>query len=560
METVEAAVSIGAAADRKQRRSGKRKAQKAPVEDGTSKEAVQIEVDAGMARPPEVTDAKKAAKEAREMDRLQRSAARLEKEEKKLERERIEKKEKISLQRQADIMGRFLRMSKGNAKPVQADAAESSVPCKVEVEQPSPSSATESYVVEMDRQMQSGENLDVGNLRKNHLSEWRLLPRKQFPERWGLRLKPKISWYTELRLSGKSGTSSSQTRKRDRADLEAGDHEKLDVEGDDSSVRANDCSLGEVLKPDGFRKCQRKRRKLLQFDKSHRPAYYGTYSKRSTTVRARRPLTKEQSLDYDIDSDEEWEEEEPGESLSDCEKDEEDEKADAEEEDENSDGFMVPDGYLSESEGVHLEDTDSEDAGESPSPTRLKSTRDDPNTFLAEDNIDVHAFERLLKVLDNATDHAVRCNRPLVINMMRSNSNYTSASQGPQTGLTKTQRLCLQALRVVVVSPRVLIEPPNDCFAADKLQTKETASRRGRKKRIFALSDSSFMEFIQVLMTSPTGIKKTRELLVEKFPHAPKGFLNAKIHEVADYVDNRWQVKSEVLEQQGLICTTPKEL
>ena len=42
--------------------------------------------------------------------------------------------------------------------------------------------------------------------------------------------------------------------------------------------------------------------------------------------------------------------EDPGESLSDCDKDDDDEKCDADEDDEVVDGFVVPDGYLSESE------------------------------------------------------------------------------------------------------------------------------------------------------------------------------------------------------------------
>ncbi|XP_038633155.1 chromatin assembly factor 1 subunit A isoform X1 [Scyliorhinus canicula] len=91
------------------------------------------------------------------------------------------------------------------------------------------------------------------------------------------------------------------------------------------------------------------RMKLLQFCENHRPAYWGTWQKKSTKVNPRNPLAKdEQLLDYEVDSDDEWEEEEPGESLSHSEGDDDDE-ADDEDDD---DGFFVPHGYLSEGEGA----------------------------------------------------------------------------------------------------------------------------------------------------------------------------------------------------------------
>ncbi|NWX31908.1 CAF1A factor, partial [Notiomystis cincta] len=91
------------------------------------------------------------------------------------------------------------------------------------------------------------------------------------------------------------------------------------------------------------------RMKLLQFSENHRPAYWGTWNKRSSLIRARKPWAKDSKLlDYEVDSDEEWEEEEPGESLSHSEEDDEEEGEDEDEDD----GFFVPHGYLSEDEGV----------------------------------------------------------------------------------------------------------------------------------------------------------------------------------------------------------------
>ncbi|RLN27307.1 hypothetical protein BBO99_00003602 [Phytophthora kernoviae] len=62
--------------------------------------------------------------------------------------------------------------------------------------------------------------------------------------------------------------------------------------------------------------------KLLQFHENTRPAYCGTFSKRSRIFHGgRRPLSQYAKFDYSVDSDDEWEEEEPGESLSDADSD-----------------------------------------------------------------------------------------------------------------------------------------------------------------------------------------------------------------------------------------------
>ncbi|CAG5864642.1 unnamed protein product [Menidia menidia] len=80
----------------------------------------------------------------------------------------------------------------------------------------------------------------------------------------------------------------------------------------------SDCVTVEAPKPDGVP--DRKRygpMKLLLFHENYRPAYWGTWRKRSSHISPRCPLRQDKDLlDYEVDSDEEWEEEEPGESLS----------------------------------------------------------------------------------------------------------------------------------------------------------------------------------------------------------------------------------------------------
>ncbi|MEQ2232418.1 hypothetical protein ILYODFUR_011114 [Ilyodon furcidens] len=79
-----------------------------------------------------------------------------------------------------------------------------------------------------------------------------------------------------------------------------------------------ECIAVEASKPDG--RPNRKRygaMKLLQFHENYRPAYWGTWRKKSSHISPRCPLRQDKDLlDYEVDSDEEWEEEEPGESLS----------------------------------------------------------------------------------------------------------------------------------------------------------------------------------------------------------------------------------------------------
>ncbi|XP_030640106.1 chromatin assembly factor 1 subunit A [Chanos chanos] len=92
------------------------------------------------------------------------------------------------------------------------------------------------------------------------------------------------------------------------------------------------------------------RMKLLQFHENYRPAYWGTWSRKSRCISPRCPLRQDKVLlDYEVDSDEEWEEEEPGESLSHSEGDDDDEAGD---DDDDDDGFFVPHGYLSDGEGA----------------------------------------------------------------------------------------------------------------------------------------------------------------------------------------------------------------
>ncbi|CAO3662502.1 unnamed protein product [Umbelopsis ramanniana] len=89
--------------------------------------------------------------------------------------------------------------------------------------------------------------------------------------------------------------------------------------------------------------------KFLQFREDIRPAYWGTWTKTSQKILPRRPFAMDtEHLDYDHDSEAEWEPEGEGEDIKSG--DEEDEDVDVADPDDA--GWLVPEGYLSNDEGI----------------------------------------------------------------------------------------------------------------------------------------------------------------------------------------------------------------
>lgn len=92
--------------------------------------------------------------------------------------------------------------------------------------------------------------------------------------------------------------------------------------------------------------------KFLKFHENYRPAWFGTWRKRSRRVTGRRPFGKDgKMLNYEVDSEEEWEEEEAGESI----KGSDSEHSNEEDNYEIDNDIFVPHGYLSGSEGENEE-------------------------------------------------------------------------------------------------------------------------------------------------------------------------------------------------------------
>ncbi|KAJ3024692.1 UNVERIFIED_CONTAM: hypothetical protein HDU68_007872 [Siphonaria sp. JEL0065] len=140
----------------------------------------------------------------------------------------------------------------------------------------------------------------------------------------------------------------------------------------------------EEEEEDPYKKYRHLKWKLLQFAEDFRPAYFGTWTKKSTiATRGKNPWRKEVVppattaglggdsgvsggwvMNYEVDSEAEWEEDEPGEELG-SEIDEEEggggDKSGggnhgADGEVEEVDDWMVPDGYLSEDEADNEEE------------------------------------------------------------------------------------------------------------------------------------------------------------------------------------------------------------
>jgi chromatin assembly factor 1 subunit A len=169
---------------------------------------------------------------------------------------------------------------------------------------------------------------------------WKKLSRHNRSSRWGIRHKPKVEAFKELKLQKSSDDMVDEifcTSNEDncRHSSQENEHDKLESDFDMLPANETQCHVTSNAKPLQARLI---RRKLLQFDKSNRPAYYGTWRKKrlasnthviyllyhcfpfqcnimihstimcSAVVGPRCPLKMDPDLDYEVDSDDEWEE------------------------------------------------------------------------------------------------------------------------------------------------------------------------------------------------------------------------------------------------------------
>uniref|UniRef100_A0A0D9V8Y5 Chromatin assembly factor 1 subunit FAS1 n=1 Tax=Leersia perrieri TaxID=77586 RepID=A0A0D9V8Y5_9ORYZ len=406
----------------------------------------------------------KEESETRKQQKKQQEDA--EKEQKRREKEAVQLKKQLAIQKQASMMERFFKNKKDSEKldrPGEKDSGvQTSDPCTTNKE-------VVSLVTSIiDSSFSKKENWALEDLRRLQIGGWQKLSSYNRSSRWGIRSKPKKEAFKELKLQKSSddmleeilSTPNEDTchnlSQENDPDKPANDVDMLPADEQQESQGTNHASPLQVRSI---------KRKLLQFDKSNRPAYYGTWRKKSAAVGPRCPLKMDPDLDYEVDSDDEWEEEDPGESLSDCEKDndevmEEDSKITDEE---SEDSFVVPDGYLSDNE------------------------------------------------------------------------------------------LCLQVLSMRICPGGATIDVPViDSSSASAEETNQSNVKSSSPSSASAIPDMDLTEIVKVIQSCRDGINKLVDLLHQRIPNMSKSQLKNKVREISEFVDNRWQVKKEVLSKLGL--------
>lgn len=515
-----------------------------------------------------------------EAEQESKNRKRKEMEEKEAQRDEKRRRQEETLKKQANVMAKFLKRSSAAGNDAHVSKAETgdrhrnnAIPSNDSQE---PSTVFKTRVNEtrtIDEELASA-NIDVSIVLRNYQEIWLAVNKKMTPvklSRWGVRKHPKIELVKELKLRSDTVNQVPNNQVLNHNELSTDplcktvvtDSEMSDchiVEDLSTSIRgASSQKPSEVLKKDEKRSAleepQRpKRRKLLQFHEDHRPAFYGSSSLKSSSVGPRHPLKKDSSLDYNYDSADEWEEEEPGESLSDSEK--EDDISEGGEEDDQGDGFLVPDGYLSDDE-LQVESEEIGDGSTEPDQILgfLQNKGGDGNQDEVKGTINRKDREtaKSLKRLNALIERALRTNCPLVIssigvsNEVQNQSNTPSGNSSGKTGTTSNtdDTSILQCLSMEVLTPFVKVEvPPVTC--EDKTPDVKSSSRRTPREEK-CLPRDVLVELVQFLKTSMHSMKRNVELLGSNFPNMSKNQLENAIRRVADYNGTCWEVKTEVL-------------
>ncbi|XP_021636875.2 chromatin assembly factor 1 subunit FAS1 isoform X2 [Hevea brasiliensis] len=485
-------------------------------------------------------DEKRREKEESEMRRhLRKQQEEAEKEQRRREKEEAELKKRIAIQKQASIMERFIKRSKSNS-PCQNEEALTKMPApdlKSKHSEKMPGAVT----VAMDHTLSSNDNLRFNDIRKLHLSSWQHLGHAIHSNRkqhWSIRQRPKTELFKELKLTATRELAHDDESSVDKLVSRWGEQSSDDRSFVTNSESSPDC------------KKWTRRKQLLQFDKSYRPAFYGIWPKKSHVIGPRHPFRKDPDLDYDIDSDEEWEEEDPGESLSDCDKDDEErsleEGCSKDEEEESEDGFFVPDGYLSENEGVQVDRMETD--------LLVKEGRGSESCNQDSESEEFYMLLQQQKYLNNLTETALRKNQPLIIlNLMHEKVPLLLAED--LTGTHKLEKMCLEALSMRTF-PGWL--PMEISMANIQSEDQDVCGSSGKATRTHTSTAITIKGSDMPIISCPHNINKVVESLQQKFPTVPKSQLRNKVREISDFVDNHWQVKKEILDEIGISISPAK--
>ncbi|XP_058094285.1 chromatin assembly factor 1 subunit FAS1 [Magnolia sinica] len=514
----------------------------------------------------EKEERRREKEEAELKKQLKRQQDEAEKDQRRREKEETEFKKQLAIKKQASIMERFLKSKKNNS-----DVQDNMMSSKAS--EPDSFGKSEeklnAITLSMDCALSQGDGVCTNDLLKSHLVTWNKLSHslRNHRSHWGVRHKPKISPIKELKLQGPSsevelsgkvttlnkGLDSSEVKDNNEPSLE-----KLVGGWDETVMEDKSCHINADNALTSIQSCN-KTKKLLQFDKSYRPAYYGTSSRKSDVIGPHHPFKKDPDLDYDVESDEEWEEEDPGESLSDCDKDDEEENPEEgilkdDDDDGSEDSFMVPDGYLSENEGVQVDSMDSDIADDD---TSMPSCKQDVESD------EFRALFRHQKYLYNLTENALRRNQPLIIsNLMHEKTSLMITED--LSGSSKIEQICLQALSMrSCPGGTSIIDLSTDAIvSSEDKEVCQSQSKSDAKPAVagVAILDSDLPEIVSCIQSCPHGINKVVESLQRKFPAVSKLQLRNKVREISDFMDNRWQVKKEILDNLGLSISPDKSI
>ncbi|GAQ80815.1 chromatin assembly factor-1 [Klebsormidium nitens] len=551
------------------------------VEKDTEKEKQRAEKEAERLKSKEEKERERAEKEAekerlraeKEAQRQEKEAARekeeAEKERQRAEREALEQKKKAQMKKSASFMDRFvIKKRPSEVKPEKKlDLGPGPIPKAEGGNERSAEKVGESETVKaMDKEFAESMIRSPTELKRLYVKsfqEARPALKRQPRSYWGLRRTPKKAVQNAIRLAGDPFAAMREPRSKTPPPPSAKGKEKpvVDVSDDDDDMEEEgDVTPSEERPGKETGEKRRGRYKLLQLGEMgktcNRPPYYGTWSRKSNAVSARRPLALDAEMDYEVDSDEEWEEEDPGESLSSSDKEdnEEEDKQGYGSEDEE-DGFVVPSGYLSQDEGIDLD-----------SPPTAAPTAD------ASPIVDEHVatLQKLQRKLEKATRVALRTSKPLIVSALLppvSGDHFLGDGGVPVAGngrfIYEGNQAFLQAMTIQVLRSDVCIEvpaaTPTGLEEEPVVRVPGGEEKKGVGRPRMVLPEEKVPELIEFLLGSTHGMARNVDELSAKFPGVSKKHLEQRIREIAEYEGGRWQVKAVVLAKYsiGLPQTTP---
>ncbi|XP_009420141.2 chromatin assembly factor 1 subunit FAS1 isoform X1 [Musa acuminata AAA Group] len=539
----------------KNKRSAEKEKKKMDLE--LQKEKLRIEKERKRMQEEAERQEKRREKEEAELKKQnkkrQEEAAR---EQRRREKEEAEQKKQLAMQKQASMMECFLRSKKSSNSSDNSDRLSPMKSQSVDTASKN-EGITNAVTSSMDCAFSQQYSVSMEDLCRLHIAGWHKLAHCNRSCHWGQRRNPKMELIKELKLQrpyllGESPDKMA-TPMKDASSYEVNSSSESSYYKFDDELESSISNTSHQNDPIVASSSARSWiKKLLQFDKSFKPAYYGTWHRKSGFVGPRHPFRKDPELDYDVDSDEEWEEEDPGESLSDCEKDVEEildaENLKDEDDIESEDSFVVPDGYLSENEGLQIETSEFPD----------DEAKVSECCKLEVDNEEFRTLLQQHKILCTFTERALRKSQPLVISNL-SHEKIKLLSAEDLNGKAKAEQVCLQALCMRAIPGGAIVDiftNPSTSYEDQQvpLAPEESAAQAATAP---VVSDKDLPEYVRLIQSCPHGINKLVDVLLHKFPSIPKSQLRNKIREISDFVDNRWQVKKDVLQRLGLSASEP---